>query len=520
MNNISIKNNATTQQSTETRQTISQLIKEATTLSQTKQYKKTLEIFNKILSLEPQNIDALLAKGQIWFHLKKYHKAENLFKKILSFKPEHPEAMEGYAKAKFFQSRSSQIDDAFYQTTLAAEKESTILLNHLKASMKNENYDEVNDWIDAFFKDNSERISLLLDYATGLYKSRQFAHSECILKKIAEIDPKNNQALIAYANCLVKLKKYEDAERIFQSILDLEPKNLEALKSYANLTLKVNNHFLSATFLQMAETLAKNDPEIIKGKAKLALKCEVHTKKDLLLLANHCFQKPHIQSLKPTPLNLLKPLSDNEEELIDILLDKHQGFCIGEFHCDHAPKDFLVKYMSYLKQKGVKVLFMEQFYNDLQQDLDDFAKGSPLPRGIKKNLDDARHQYGYLEVIEAAKENQIRVIAIDTHAAKIEDLPERLITMNYFAFKIMKKTIQELNSTDKYISLMGAGHLSRRPLRGVMQGVAELIQSPRVVILDRKTAKDLRIYESKKIFEAKSIPDVMGKSEIDVIVQE
>ena len=62
-----------------------------------------------------------------------------------------------------------------------------------------------------------------------------------------------------------------------------------------------------------------------------------------------------------------------------------------------------------------------------------------------------------IEALEAAKKEGIRIVAIDTQAAhypKLSDENKRLMTMNYFAYQVMKPLI---NKPDfNYVALMDA----------------------------------------------------------------
>ncbi len=237
------------------------------------------------------------------------------------------------------------------------------------------------------------------------------------------------------------------------------------------------------------------------------------TPNHLLSQADQYFQKKHIQNLRPVAFNLPHPERMSEQEILDQLLNQYQGFCIGEYHSDYAPKDFLIDHMSYLKEKGVKVLFMEQFYDHLQQDLDDYFNGLPLSPRLMQNVTNASFSYGYLEIVKAARDHQIRVIAIDTESANINDLPKRWKAMNYFAYLIMKPILQEFDEQDKYIAFMGAGHLSRR--QGTILGIAELFQCPRLAVIDHSRMKDTYDLNASnaKVFNLSHLP---GDKEIKV----
>lgn len=212
---------------------------------------------------------------------------------------------------------------------------------------------------------------------------------------------------------------------------------------------------------------------------------------DLSKAANAFIRKPKISNKTRPPI--LLPHLDNkitlsDHEIIDHWLNHYQGFCIGEYHTHDEPKEFLVDNMPYLKNKGVKVIFMEQIYDDCQADLDTFLQGGPLSKELLYNVESCDRKdffnyppYGYQGVLEAAKREGIRIVAIDTKAASYKDQTEeeRWITMNYFAYKTMKQTIKEIGN-GKYVALMGVGHVSKR--KGNIPGVTDLLSCPRIFI--------------------------------------
>jgi hypothetical protein len=219
-----------------------------------------------------------------------------------------------------------------------------------------------------------------------------------------------------------------------------------------------------------------------------------YTVQELEQAAEYYIQQSKVQD-KIRPQIRLPDLTNKnsltDKEIIDHWLDHYQGFCIGEFHTESIPKEFLVDNMAYLKQKGVKVLFMEQLYDDCQEELDAFLNGKPLSTEIITNLDVAdtkdnfQPPYGYKGVIEAAAREGIRIVAIDTKGANVPERENRWKWMNYFAYKTMKKTIKTIGD-GKYVALMGAGHLSKR--KNYIPGVTDLLSYPNIIISNHENA--------------------------------
>lgn len=196
--------------------------------------------------------------------------------------------------------------------------------------------------------------------------------------------------------------------------------------------------------------------------------------------------------------------------LIPSLLQKHQGFCIGEYHGDVSPKRFLVENMQEFKKQGVETLFMEHMFHDSTQKwLDDYfnsPKGTPMPPYLERYLNSLNNgymlqvnpKYNFTEVVRAAKEAGIRIVAIDTTVSYLagstdkegvteEGTADRYKAMNFVAVNIMK----EESKGGKFIALMGSGHVGNE--KEGIPGIADLMGCPSVVIEDaNKSAPEFK----------------------------
>lgn len=216
--------------------------------------------------------------------------------------------------------------------------------------------------------------------------------------------------------------------------------------------------------------------------------------KVLLQTAETYIQKPKLRNKKREPIKLpdVRNKVFTEQDLISHWLKNYQVFCIGEPHESHASKEFLVDNMAYLKEKDVKVIFMEGLFDDLQNDLDTYFEGQPLSVGLLKDINgmDSNYNfnlpYGYRGIIEAANREGIRIVGIDTNAAlhdcqSRDGRDKRSIALNYFAYKMIKQTMKELGN-GKCVVLIGTGHLRMRA--NYIPGVTTLLSCPDMIIAD------------------------------------
>jgi hypothetical protein len=179
---------------------------------------------------------------------------------------------------------------------------------------------------------------------------------------------------------------------------------------------------------------------------------------------------------------------------------KFPGLIIGECHSDLCSKKFLIEYMKEMKEQSVKTIFFEHlFYDTMQEDLDNYFKNADLkmPKRLEIYLDGLdkgngiNHlKWNFKEIIKAAKEAGIRIVAIDTEASYMcgnsfrdgASGPDRMYGLNYQALQI----IQKEKGKDKYIVFVGSAHVSKS--YGV-PGLSEILNLPNLVISDAKESR-------------------------------
>ena len=203
---------------------------------------------------------------------------------------------------------------------------------------------------------------------------------------------------------------------------------------------------------------------------------------------------------QPLPAKIKLNLSEEptETELVEHCLQSNTGIVIGESHEDKSPKQFLIDNMAMLKSHGVTTLYMEHILHENQSMIDAYMQSSAgvaMPRELElylKNLDEERHLSGnatFTNVVKTAKNNGIRVVAIDTESSyqivnnSIADLGNEEISINrYKAMNMaMLERFREYNDGGKYVVFVGSAHAST--CQGV-PGVSDLLGCPNIVIHD------------------------------------
>jgi len=188
------------------------------------------------------------------------------------------------------------------------------------------------------------------------------------------------------------------------------------------------------------------------------------------------------------------------------------SFIIGESHSDINPKRYLIENMRALKAAGFNTLYFEHLYYNDQKLLDDFFLTGKMDENLERELlrlgrghatagsggpmsgfyHEARKKYNFINVVAAAQEAGIRVVAIDVQAVyesqntkdktsvNEKESTNRMRYMNYTTHEIIKQE-QKLNSDGTWLALMGNMHVHAQY---DTPGVADLLGVPSLFIFD------------------------------------
>ena len=158
------------------------------------------------------------------------------------------------------------------------------------------------------------------------------------------------------------------------------------------------------------------------------------------------------------------------------LFETYQGVCLGDVHEEIYTSEFLHQHLDFIQQLGVKTLFMEHFYYELQTDLEAFNRGEEPSEELIKRCELADSQIAefrkdcppsiLLPLIKAIRDREIRIVGIDSKSSSRSTFTGpydggRRENMNYVATKI----ISWEKKNDKFLAWMGMGHLTKCTIR-------------------------------------------------------
>ncbi len=232
---------------------------------------------------------------------------------------------------------------------------------------------------------------------------------------------------------------------------------------------------------------------------------------------NNSIKEPELEQIMTNFFNMYqnknKTLLQSHEN-IDTLFSTN--FIIGEMHQDSSSKKFLINNFARLKSEfKIEVLFLEHFYYDDQELLDNFYATGKIDKQLDIHInmidDTFQSAISFKELITAAQKSGIRIVGIDTeaiyfaqysHLQSINGYPSfetndnfRIHSMNYTATKIIEKEIG--NSAKKWCALMGSAHTDKYKN---IPGVAEIMDAHSIWIYDIDQTHDYESLEYNATF--------------------
>jgi len=208
----------------------------------------------KASKIKPDFVDLLHAKAACYSALEKYSDVIDVYNKILEIEPKDILALERKAETLLRINKLQEALDEGYNKILEIE-ESNFNVLEKKASIlrKLKKYDESIEAYKKTLEIEPENTENLNDMGLALMGKGQYqqAIDECY-EKVLCIDLKNYFALINMGACLYHLEKHEESIKQYDKILDEKPCDSQALlnKSWALHELgrenEANEHFVKS----------------------------------------------------------------------------------------------------------------------------------------------------------------------------------------------------------------------------------------------------------------------------------
>jgi tetratricopeptide (TPR) repeat protein len=250
-------------------------------------YKEAIEVYQKIILIDPKDVESQFAEGLVYLQLDQDQQAQDIFKKMLDqpdwryqacFYLGKIEEKQGHLK-KALLWFDQVIDGPFvFDASVSAisllqkerhleEANSRLSLLQIKfpkqklrlllvqADLYNQQkkYEEALAILTNGLIDFPNQKELLYTRALIAERINKFDIAEIDLKKILEIDPDNVEALNALGYTLLNNPgRYAEAEKFLRKALALEPNEAVIIDSYGWLQFKLGNFEAALKYLQQA----------------------------------------------------------------------------------------------------------------------------------------------------------------------------------------------------------------------------------------------------------------------------
>ncbi len=197
--------------------------------------KKSIEQFEQVAELEPDEADNHLALGSLYRSVGEPKKAEASLKRVLELKPRHADAQVNLA---YLQLESGNTEDAISALESIAES-STVENRHLSALASA--YEEVGRYRDAakiyqrLVDSDGNKLQAMRRLAENLVYSRQYREALEKYEELIKLEPENADHHLKISLIERERKNYEEAWKALDRARELEPDSVEIKFSGINL---------------------------------------------------------------------------------------------------------------------------------------------------------------------------------------------------------------------------------------------------------------------------------------------
>jgi tetratricopeptide (TPR) repeat protein len=180
-----------------------QLMSEGISLYRNGNYTQAIEVFDRVLQIEPNNIDALMYKGLSLSSLRQYLGASAVFARVLQIEPNNMDALM-YRGIAMLLRQDGAAADVFDKILRLAPGNTTALYYRGLALIY-------------------ERTVCVYDCGPDYQGALQS------FDQVLAIQPNNTHALVAKAVVLSKLERFSEEMEIYNNVLAMQPNNTNAL---------------------------------------------------------------------------------------------------------------------------------------------------------------------------------------------------------------------------------------------------------------------------------------------------
>jgi len=238
--------------------TIEQLLKEALAYYYGNEYEKSLDRFQIILKLEPNNIFALFNAGTILPALQSYEESITYFDRMLAIDPDNTAAL---SRKGWVFSYLSRYEEAitYFDKTLAINPDHVFALNSKGVALNGlEKHEDAILYFDRALKLDPNNHIMLYNKGNSLMKLGQYKDAIPYFDRVLEIDPNNVDGLINKGVSLWNLSRYEEAITYYDRVLAINPDHVFVLNNKGVALLELEKYEEAMRYFDRALTIDPN----------------------------------------------------------------------------------------------------------------------------------------------------------------------------------------------------------------------------------------------------------------------
>ncbi len=237
-----------------------------------KNYPKALDMIDKALQYETQNIELWKTRGNCYEEMSQFENALSSYKQALVIKPDNTELMGLILKLLIKLNRNDEAL-SWVNNLLAYRKD--YYLYAVKGDIL-VSLSRINEAIDVYKigVSVSNDIDLMVNLAKAEYIAGNIADTDNLCKEILEMDENNINALSLHAHILYGENKFEEALKIVNNVLEVDKKNLDILKLklFILKELRMNGEYLK--LIDLIISIDSSDSSLLLEKAKAIIKTD------------------------------------------------------------------------------------------------------------------------------------------------------------------------------------------------------------------------------------------------------
>jgi len=249
---------------------IDSLLNIADDLFKLAKYQEAISYYDRILDVDAGNIEVLGKKGDAMASLGNFEEATVFYDKVVKINPEHQDSTGRLYLDKLIELEPQNLDAlskkgesliiyydrldeavSYFDRVLEIDPGNVNALFYKgEALFQNDKFEEAISWYDKALKEDPNHIDSLSSKGYALAKLGNFEQSDFYLNKALKIDPTNVDALYKKGSSLLNEENYNDAISYFYQALKIDPKHFQSeikMKlSAKNLTYKTLDGFVVA----------------------------------------------------------------------------------------------------------------------------------------------------------------------------------------------------------------------------------------------------------------------------------